>query len=247
MNRIIIVGNGFDLAHGLKTKYEDFINWYWGKWLNRLKNSTTQCEEDSLCEISVSDKYKKKKSTLFEIFNYNLLYIYEDYRLSFVYNTDHFFTLKYKSVLFENICKMSVVNGWVDIECAYYELLKSCDDNRVNLIKLNKDFAVIQDLLIEYLNEINKADIYDKILTKQIRDKILSPFFAKEIGITANSIWQNFAVNRVNGNKNVYSQHLKEFEYENVDCDYLNEIGHQEYSNLVDGKKVSDDIGHLLF
>jgi hypothetical protein len=25
MNRIIIVGNGFDLAHGLKTKYEDFI------------------------------------------------------------------------------------------------------------------------------------------------------------------------------------------------------------------------------
>lgn len=29
MNRLIIVGNGFDLAHGLKTKYSDFINWYW--------------------------------------------------------------------------------------------------------------------------------------------------------------------------------------------------------------------------
>jgi hypothetical protein len=27
----------------------------------------------------------------------------------------------------------------------------------------------------------------------------------------------------------------------------LNEIGHQEYSKLVDGKKVSDDIGNLLF
>ncbi|MBO7224693.1 MAG: hypothetical protein J6V35_02135 [Bacteroidales bacterium] len=28
MNRIIIVGNGFDLAHGVKTSYKDFIEWY---------------------------------------------------------------------------------------------------------------------------------------------------------------------------------------------------------------------------
>lgn len=26
MNRLIIIGNGFDLAHGLKTSYMDFIN-----------------------------------------------------------------------------------------------------------------------------------------------------------------------------------------------------------------------------
>ena len=29
MNRIILIGNGFDLAHGLKTRYEDFIDWFW--------------------------------------------------------------------------------------------------------------------------------------------------------------------------------------------------------------------------
>lgn len=29
MNRIILIGNGFDLAHNLPTRYEDFINWYW--------------------------------------------------------------------------------------------------------------------------------------------------------------------------------------------------------------------------
>ena len=29
MNRLILIGNGFDLAHGLKTSYNDFINWYW--------------------------------------------------------------------------------------------------------------------------------------------------------------------------------------------------------------------------
>ena len=29
MNRILLIGNGFDLAHSLKTSYADFIDWYW--------------------------------------------------------------------------------------------------------------------------------------------------------------------------------------------------------------------------
>ncbi len=36
MNRLVLIGNGFDLAHGLKTSYADFINWYWGQWGKRL-------------------------------------------------------------------------------------------------------------------------------------------------------------------------------------------------------------------
>ena len=28
MNRLIIVGNGFDLAHGMKTSYNHFVKWY---------------------------------------------------------------------------------------------------------------------------------------------------------------------------------------------------------------------------
>jgi hypothetical protein len=29
MNRIILIGNGFDLAHGMKTSYRDFIDDFW--------------------------------------------------------------------------------------------------------------------------------------------------------------------------------------------------------------------------
>ena len=29
MNRLVIIGNGFDLAHGLPTSYRDFIDDYW--------------------------------------------------------------------------------------------------------------------------------------------------------------------------------------------------------------------------
>ncbi|MFQ8805313.1 MAG: AbiH family protein [Alistipes indistinctus] len=31
MNRIILVGNGFDKAHGMATGYRDFIDNYWNK------------------------------------------------------------------------------------------------------------------------------------------------------------------------------------------------------------------------
>ncbi len=43
MNRLILVGNGFDLAHDLKTSYKDFIDDFWENKLNiipRNINST---------------------------------------------------------------------------------------------------------------------------------------------------------------------------------------------------------------
>jgi Bacteriophage abortive infection AbiH len=49
MNRLILIGNGFDLAHGMKTSYKDFMIWY-------LKSSFSEAYskykyEDSLVEI----------------------------------------------------------------------------------------------------------------------------------------------------------------------------------------------------
>lgn len=36
MNRLVIIGNGFDLAHGLKTSYKNFIDWYWEQRVDEL-------------------------------------------------------------------------------------------------------------------------------------------------------------------------------------------------------------------
>ena len=54
MNRIIIVGNGFDLAHGVKTKYEDFIEWYWIKRIENLKSEHTNESDDGLCKLVIN-------------------------------------------------------------------------------------------------------------------------------------------------------------------------------------------------
>lgn len=43
MNNVLLVGNGFDLAHGLPTKYGDFLclikNWAFFRLLQKEKNS----------------------------------------------------------------------------------------------------------------------------------------------------------------------------------------------------------------
>ena len=53
MNRIILIGNGFDLAHGLRTSYADFIDYYWEDWGKRLQGSYLGDDlTDKLCTIS---------------------------------------------------------------------------------------------------------------------------------------------------------------------------------------------------
>ena len=57
MNRLVIIGNGFDMAHGLPTKYEDFINWYWDKWLYTLRVCHKRSESDGLCTFTLKATY----------------------------------------------------------------------------------------------------------------------------------------------------------------------------------------------
>lgn len=53
MNRIILIGNGFDLAHNLPTSYKDFINHYWEQWGEWLQGAYLGDKlSDELCSIS---------------------------------------------------------------------------------------------------------------------------------------------------------------------------------------------------
>ena len=52
MNRLALIGNGFDLAHNLPTKYEHFINWYWNQSWHRFVGNDNNVIEDILCKIT---------------------------------------------------------------------------------------------------------------------------------------------------------------------------------------------------
>ena len=55
MNRIVLVGNGFDLAHGLNTRYEDFINWYWERRVDGFVGNISNISKDPLCSFEIKD------------------------------------------------------------------------------------------------------------------------------------------------------------------------------------------------
>lgn len=186
MNRLVLIGNGFDLAHGLKTRYEEFLNWYWNDVGRRLLKGTSKNVSDDLCSFLLNDIKDAP------IWGYVWGTCYKRENISEPWDADAVVNVakedkelcKYEIVspLFERICKQAEM-GWVDIENEYYTLLKNyvLKNASETLIEgLNKQLGYIQDRLVEYLKGIS---ISDKLLKRDIRQKIYAPFKRIDISI----------------------------------------------------------------
>lgn len=186
MNRLVLIGNGFDLAHGLKTRYEDFINWYWENWGVRLLHGMNRTETDSLCTFKINDGievsnwayafgwyYQRKNPLIPWDPNMVIQLAKEDTKVSN-------FSM---SPLLERITKSIETKRWVDIENEYYELLKKYaleNTQEAQIDALNTQLLCLQEKLVEYLKSI---EIPDKLLRTDIRSKIYAPFKIIDISI----------------------------------------------------------------
>lgn len=148
MNRIIIVGNGFDLAHGVKTSYKDFIEWYFGKVVEKLK--WKYYYKDELLEV----RLQRTRHNSFELPNY----LYLDSPKEILQN------IKKDGYIFECLPFLyRIISGienkdWVDIEADYYEMLKDYALNKRGDVKqLNEELSYIEKKLIEYLTEVENV------------------------------------------------------------------------------------------
>ena len=240
MNRIIIEGNGFDLAHDLKTKYEDFINWYWENTLKKLQECFKLVFNDGLCRIELERTgyplYNYFRITLFpsEIYKY-IVSLRERYNGIRILEVSPFLS---------RISQSIETKGWVDIEADYYAMLVERKGKKDELERLNKDFAVIQGLLIEYLLSVQIADI-DNSYFKLISACLFAPFQAKDISVKAKDKWIDFLkrrfgdsdlidniklykpfdakerVKRVHEFKNAYKDQIEFMGVESIDGDVL--------------------------
>ena len=171
MNRLVLIGNGFDLAHGLKTSYMDFINWYWERRLNAMLTEGTPISEDCLCRLEIKNtKDCASWSNFFFFHSFRDLMTREwkypptEIISAIKENTDEF-SVTY-SKFFETILLSIETRGWVDIENDYYQLLKSCSeapDSGYPAKELNAQLAYLQDRLVEYLRTIG-TNLYKKEL-----------------------------------------------------------------------------------
>ncbi len=180
MNRLVLIGNGFDLAHGLNTRYEDFINWYWDSRFYSLKKCFTSVSKGELCDVAVSGFL-----TWYSLFDQgpSILYDYNGANL--------FLELRKRGIcratmtpLFERIHKSIEAKSWVDIENDYYSLLiqEKMDLNKGFILPdykdLNNQLDILKTQLIHYLKiESERATI----AFNEIEDKIYRPIRKREV------------------------------------------------------------------
>ena len=162
MNRLVIIGNGFDMAHGLKTSYKDFINWYWERRIDAFVGNTSKVSEDCLCKLTIKDDTHISCWNVFAFQNsyfkdirgnrtcsgYELIAELQAHPDLFAVDSTKFFGTILQSI---------ETRGWVDIENDYYQLLKECSENAdcgYTVKELNEQLAYLQEKLVEYLRTI---------------------------------------------------------------------------------------------
>lgn len=243
MNRLIIIGNGFDLAHELPTSYKDFIEWYWDTWKNQLYKSENKKEEDPFC------LFKMKKGSPWD----NLWELREIHPRLFDPNTHvkEFFhaintgeidcNVEIKSELLKAICKSYELYNWVDIENIFYQLL--CDKTSPILSpkKLNEDMDFIRLKLSDYLSLIQKS-ISSNIIKTDISQKLFNPIKKQDIAISSMSIWND------THNELCYPERtmILNFNYTSIGDIYFTSCEHDRYVvNHIHGKL--EDPKNMIF
>ena len=177
MNRIILIGNGFDMAHNLKTGYRDFIDDYWNNVTEKVFGGYDQWLKENWGGMDYFGNYKDefvgfekkygkteinkssfpcKKGTLLE----KLYTLIDEYNND--PNTPVTVHLKFKNRFFERISHQCSLVNWVDIENEYYDALKellqkeNTQKQNESIRTLNKEFDDVKRLLEKYLTEITK-------------------------------------------------------------------------------------------
>lgn len=194
INRLIIIGNGFDLAHGMKTKYKDFVNGYLRQEIGKHRGSTSPKKtEDKLMSIIPSNDSVER------------LYNYLDTRKP-KENIDKVRACGYEvklSPFFETIIEKIENKNWVDLEYAYYEYL--CDINKPELSKeevskkideLNEEMKCITSELAKYLRKQDQDEEYENTNDAEMILEIIRPLRHQEIAVSAEKYWKEFVDKR---------------------------------------------------
>lgn len=199
MNNLFIIGNGFDLAHGLPTSYENFMVNY----LITHINSTDKAlfDIDDPLEVLLHNKIDKVKTVrhFFDQFNFH--------RSNF-----KGINFKYNSTLVEFLFTNKSGNRWVDIEYQYFNLLgnilnsSSSDENKLlSVQKLNKELFILKEELINYLKKTLNQNPEKCELNMQIKKRLISH---QLIPKSSKNLYLNF--NYTNLIKNYYPSNLNE-------------------------------------
>lgn len=184
MNRLILIGNGFDLAHGLKTSYTDFMIDFWEQKTRLFLEEFRQHE--MLHQGTIPHKNYEDDDILIESIDFytilqdvpieHITVFYGEHRHSLFFKLNlrkDVDKVHFKNNFFKQITEKQQLHNWVDIEEEYYTTLVDCINKDVkNIQKLNEDFKQILNALEIYLLEQSKIDL---IKNQNISSQMFSP------------------------------------------------------------------------
>lgn len=186
MNRIVLIGNGFDLAHGLKTSYKNFIDWYWSDWGEKLLHGQNKTETDGLCSFKLKENIKLANWASVWGYYYQRRNPFNQWDVNGIVDIakeDKDLCDYWISPFLQQICKSIETKNWVDIENEYYDLLSKCalkGNTEITVEDLNQQLHTLQEKLVQYLSLVNQTDTK---IYKSIWNKIYSPINPKDISI----------------------------------------------------------------
>ena len=207
INRLIIIGNGFDLAHGMKTKYKDFVNGYLRQEIGKHRGwDSPKKTEDKLMSIIPS---KNPVEVLHDKYNDNLT---PKENLDKVRACGYDIKL---SPFFDKIIEDIEEKNWVDIEYAYYEYLRDiCNKPELSkkevsekIDELNGEMKCITSELAKYLRKQDEE--YKNTNDAEMILEIIRPLRSQEMAVSAEKYWNEFVVQRENNSS--YQDQTKYF------------------------------------
>lgn len=182
MNDLYLIGNGFDLAHGLKTSYNDFLLWYLQGSLNQFINN------DEFSDGLIKITRKANRYLIQEKFESIQKLIDRLQELKY--------TIEYRHSFFKELVESYRDYKWVDIEYEYYTALvkhykeielnpQSKDSTIKAVMRLNFCFNEIKRKLDDYLSSIEISKQKKNSLIENILLEVTGPErddFSKDVG-----------------------------------------------------------------
>lgn len=167
MNRIILIGNGFDLAHGMKTRYKDFLFDLW----NQIRLKSNKKYQNEIYQDDFV-KFKKIFRSENEITDINSI---EKFLSDIKGNGGK---LELKNNFLVHLIKIKKEFEWVDFETEYYKLLKRKLEKKgsardIGIKTLNQEFVLIKIALEKYLNKAQDnfiKSVSDHITYEKIKE-----------------------------------------------------------------------------
>ncbi len=251
MNRLVIIGNGFDLAHGLPTSYRDFIDDYWKNVKDSNHNGLVSFNLDNFVEFKNHEKLDELIDEIAKIKNIYKRDGIEVYKIKdnpIALANNRIQLINYKNKFFKLMSSESIEN-WVDIENLYYKTLKERAKGEVQnqnyiwgIKQLNEDFEEIKNLFESYLNSVFEQSYnWEKIKNNEIIEHLIEVpcyndfLFDKAQEEYFNNL-DNFSIEETN---------LLSFNYTKTVFDYSEEILKSKfdiYNNYIHGAIDSKDL-----